>query len=223
MTTMPFTLVFVFGVLVGIAELVSRHSDYRFRALATAPSLGYLFLNGLLSVFALTVIDYLRPQWLGYTFDAGGALIKQPETIWLVLTAGFGAAAFFRSSLFKIKTQDGEISVGPAIIIDILLDVIDEAVDRVIGNRRLKDMTEVMQNVDFAKASKSLPTLCFASLRRLSPEVQRQFALQLKELVDDPNMNGKVRALSLGLAIMNLTGKAILLEAVHQLGDDIRA
>ena len=84
-------------------------------------------------------------------------------------------------------------------------------------------MTEVMQNVDFSKASKSLPTLCFASLRRLSPEVQRQFALQLKELVDDPNMNGKVRALSLGLAIMNLTGKAILLEAVHQLGDDIRA
>lgn len=217
-----FVLVFIFGCIVGAAKLISRHSDYRFHALVTAPSLGYLSLNGFLSISALLAIDYLRPAWLGYEVGNQGEVTHHPDTIRLVLTAGFGAAAFFRSSLFKLKTQDGEIAVGPAIIIDIFLNVIDEAVDRVIGNKRLTDVQSIMMDVDFAKASGSLPTLCFASLKRLSPEVQRQFAVQLKELVEAPNLNEKVRSISLGLTIMNLTGQPILREAVRQLGDDIK-
>jgi hypothetical protein len=100
--------------------------------------------------------------------------------------------------------------------------VIDEAVDRVIGNKRLTDVAAIMGQVDFAKAAKSLPTFCFAGLRRLSPEVQRQFAVQLKELVDAPDVIDRVKALSLGLSIMNLTGQPILKEAVRQLEADIR-
>jgi hypothetical protein len=213
--------VFVFGVCVGAAELMSRHSDHRLRAISTVPSLGYLFLNGMLSVFALLVIDYARPEWLGFKTAADGT-VKTPETLWIVLTAGFGAATFFRSSIFKLKTPDGDMSIGPAIIIDVFLNVIDESVDRIIGQQRLIEVSGLMMDVDFEKAAKNLPTFSFAALRRLPPDAQQQFAFQLKQLIDSADLDPKVRAVSLGLSIMNLTGKPILTQAVKQLGNAIK-
>jgi hypothetical protein len=59
---MDYLLVFLFGCAVGAAELVSRHSDHRLRAMMTAPSLGYLFLNGILSVFTLLVVHLAGPD-----------------------------------------------------------------------------------------------------------------------------------------------------------------
>lgn len=221
MSAWNFGLVFLFGCLVGTAELVSRHSDHRLRAITTVPSLMYLALNGALSILALIVIDYVRPAWLGYASGNTGPL-EPPANIWIVLTAGFGAATFFRSSIFKLKTQDGDMSIGPAIIVDVFLNVIDESVDRVIGKQRLIEVSRIMDHVDFTKAAKSLPTFCFAGLRRLSPDVQRQFAFQLKELLDAQDMTGRVKSVSLGLAVMNLTGMPILTEAVRQLGDEIK-
>lgn len=214
---MVYFLVFLFGVLVGASELISRHSDYRFLALITAPSLFYLCLNGALSIVALIVIQIIQPTWLGFVNG-------QPPTniIWLVLTAGFGAAAFFRSSIFKLKTGNGDLSVGPAMVIDVLLDIIDEAVDRVIGERRLKEVSAIMAKVDFTKAALNLPTYSFASLKRLSPETQRQFAFQLKQLQDTGSLDPKVRSVSLGLSIMGLTGKSILKQAVEELGPSIQ-
>jgi hypothetical protein len=212
--------VFAFGVLVGAAELMSRHSDHRLRAISTAPSLGYLFLNGMLSVFALVVINYARPEWLGFKTAPDGT-VTTPNHLWIILTAGFGAATFFRSSIFKLKTPDGDMSIGPAIIIDVFLNVIDESVDRIIGQQRLIEVSSLMMNVNFDKAAKNLPTFSFAALRRLPPEAQQQFAFQLKQLVDNVDLDPKVRAVSLGLSIMNLTGKPILTQAVKQLGESI--
>ena len=85
-----------------------------------------------------------------------------------VLLVGFGAAAFFRSSFFKLRTNDGELSVGPGLIIEVFLKVIDEAVDRNLGETRLDDVTKIMQGVSFTKAKTELPTLCFGALRRLA-------------------------------------------------------
>lgn len=221
MTGLAFFLVFVFGCLVGASELMSRHSDHRLRAVGTPAGLGYLFLNGFLSDLALVAIDYIRPEWLGYRPQADGT-IAQPALIWLVLTAGFGAAAFFRSSIFKLKTQEGEIAIGPALVIDVFLTVIDESVDRELGKQRLVEVAGLVANVDFNKAAKSLPTYCFASLKRLPPDTQRQFAIQLKQLSDTPDMNNGVKVVSLALSVMALVGKPILTEAIRQLGATIQ-
>lgn len=216
---MPFLVwfsVFLFGCLVGAAELTSRHSDHRLMAISTMPSCAYLFLNGVLSLSALLLMDYIKPAWLGYKEGSG------PDYVWVVLASGFGAAAFFRSSIFKMKTPDGELAVGPALVIDIFLNVIDESVDRVIGRQRLREVSQIMQDVDFRKASLNLPTYSFAALRRLSPEAQQQFAFQLKQLAERSDLDPHVSAVSLGLSIMNLTGKPILQQAVTELGAVIK-
>src|SRR5271165_4093006 len=110
------------------------------------------------------------------------------------------------------------MAVGPAIIFDVFLNSIDESVDRIIGVQRVREVSEIMKDVDFDKACKSLPTLSFSTLRRLSDDAQRQFAFQVDQLIkNQAGLNEKAKTLSLALSIMNLTGKPILTECVSQL------
>ncbi|MFL9826793.1 hypothetical protein [Rhodoplanes sp. SY1] len=208
-----FYYVFLAGVLVGLAELLSRHKDYPRQAALSVPSLVYLVLNGVLSMIALAVVQLSPPDWL-----KSGATLDPLKT---VLVVGFGAAAFFRSSFFKLRTPDGDISVGPGLVIDVFLKVIDDAVDRELGERRLEEASTLMADVDFAKAAKALPTFCFAGLKRLSPEAQQQAALQIKSLADATDIDEDTKAVALGLTVMALTGKPILQTAVRRLAPRI--
>ena len=210
------------GVMVGVAELLSRHRDYPLLAISTLPSLGYLALNGILSLMALLVLGIWRPEWVLVGAPTASSPMPPLDVLKASLVAGFGAAAFFRSSLFKVRTPDGDLSFGPAIVIDVFLRVIDDGVDRTLGAKRLDDVAAIMQGVNFEKAARSLPTYCFAALKRLSPEAQQQFAFQIKALQDAPNIDPAAKTTSLGLAIMTLVGRAILQKAVKQLGASIR-
>jgi len=131
-------------------------------------------------------------------------------------------AAFFRSSLFKLRAPEGDISVGPGLIIEVFQRVIDGAVDRKLGEQRIDDVSAIMADVSFAKAAKALPTYCFAALRRVSPEEQQQLAIQIKALSDATDLDEDARVVSLGLAIMALTGQRILAKAVNHLGNRIK-
>ena len=209
-----FLLVFAAGAVVGLAELLSRHRDYPVNAAFSLPSLFYVLLNGGLSVLALVIVSLLPPDWLKNGADL--------DTLKTTLAVGFGAAAFFRSSFFKLSTPDGEVSVGPGLVIDIFLEVIDDSVDRMLGERRLDDATRIMKDVVFTKAQTVLPTTCFAALKRLSAESQQQAALQIRALSANADMDEQSKAVALGLAMMSLTGKQILQKAVSYLGPRIK-
>jgi hypothetical protein len=209
--------VFIAGALVGLAELLTRHKDYPARAAFSGPSLGYLILNGCLSMLALLVCKLSPPAFLVVAAD------NSLDPVKTVLFVGFGAAAFFRSSFFKLRTPDGDVSVGPGLIIEVFLHVIDDSVDRNLGETRLDDVSTIMDGVVFTKAAKALPTYCFAALKGLSPESQQQFAIQLKTLADATDIYDDTKSVSLGLAIMSLTGRSILRKAVDKLGNKIKA
>src|SRR5437016_11596205 len=98
-----YALVFLIGALVGLAELLTRHKDYPWRAATSIPSIGYLVLNGLLSMLALLICKLSPPNFL--LADNG-----ELDPVKTVLLVGFGAAAFFRSSVFKLRTPDGDLS-----------------------------------------------------------------------------------------------------------------
>ena len=206
--------VFAAGLLVGLAELLSRHRDYPAAAAWSWPSAAYLALNGTLSIIALFLVRLSPPQWL---MNGTG-----PDIVKTTLFVGFGAAAFFRSSFFKVRTTDGELSVGPGLIIEVFLRVIDDAVDRKLGARRLDDASTIMSGVNFSKAAKALPTYCFSALKRLSPDAQQQAAIQIKAIEDATGMDERTKAVALGQSIMALTGRTILEKAVGHLGDSIK-
>jgi hypothetical protein len=212
-----YVLVFFAGALVGLAELLSRHRDYPVEAATSGPSIGYLILNGVLAMLALLICKLAPPSFL----LVGGV---GTELDWLktFLLVGFGSAAFFRSSFFKLRTPDGDLSIGPGLIIDVFLRVIDDAVDRALGAKRLDEVSGIMDGVIFSKAAKALPTYCFAALKRLSPETQQQFAIQIKALSDATDVDDDTKSVSLGLAIMSLTGRNILKKAVEHLARQIK-
>ena len=79
-----------------------------------------------------------------------------------------------------------------------------------------------MAGVDFSKAVEKLPTYCFAALKRLSSENQTAFAQQMTTLQSKTTLLPEVQAMSLGLAIMSLTGKKVLAQGVKQLGPKIK-
>ena len=53
-----------------------------------------------------------------------------------VLVAGLTAVALFRSSFLKLKSPEGELPIGPSVILDTLLGSIDREVDRKMATPR---------------------------------------------------------------------------------------
>jgi hypothetical protein len=207
----------LFGAFVGAVELMSRHRDHRFLAIATVPSFIYIVMNSLMSLSALFVIAHQRPVWLGYTWQDAPS-----DPTFVILTAGFGAAAFFRTSIFKLRVGDTDLSVGPAMVLELFLNVIDEAVDRSIGERRLVEIAALTEGLDFKRAANNLPPVCFAALSRLSADAQRGFGVELVALEEDRDASEQAKLMSLGLALMKCTGRPILQAGIRQLKNTIR-
>lgn len=196
------------GALVGASELISRYRDAPEAALQTWPALGYIAVNVAASLGALGLID--ANKWF-----------PQQTELTKVLIAGVSAMAFFRTSLFTIRAGDRDIGVGPSGFLQIFLAAADRAVDRQRAAARSDGVGQVMNGVDYAKASKVLPPYCLALMQNVSPEDQQQLARAL-EALDRQNADPSVKVLLLGLELINVVGVDVLTTAVQSLGSQIR-
>jgi hypothetical protein len=170
-----------------------------------------MILNVAACLICLVVLDRIRPSWLFSSNQDGDV-----QQLYLILAAGFGAAALFRSSLFKLKSPDGDVAVGPSILLDTLLAASDRGVDRTIAAPRGEKVSDVMKDVSFDRAKAALPAYCFALMQNIGPQEQKAFADQVNSLSATP-MADRVRALNLGLALINLVGENVLRRAVVDL------
>ena len=113
---------FLFGVSVGLSEILSHYRDEPLLATATPFGMAYLILNGLLSLAAFVVLRKYPTQ----IFPA----VKDDYFLTAVI-AGFGAMAVFRSKLFTYRTDDGkDIAIGPSIVLETIFKTIDAKIDR---------------------------------------------------------------------------------------------
>jgi hypothetical protein len=196
------------GILVGLAELLTRYRDAPSRSVLTVPGAVYMGINALASGFAWFLID---------VFDVDFGIEGQSAQDWtMVLVAGFGAMAFFRSSFFVLRIADQDVPLGLFAVLQALLESTDRAVDRTRAVGRDKDVGDLMAEIDFDKAYGALPTYCFALLQNLPDEDQRRFGADLRELVES-NVDKRVKSRILGLLLINLVGHDVLSRAVTQL------
>jgi hypothetical protein len=131
------------------------------------------------------------------------------------------AMALLRSSIFVVRVADQDVPVGPSSFLQIVLSAADRAVDRLRAEARATSVARVMSGVSFARANVALPTHCLALMQNLSQEDQEQLARQLNEL-RNADMPESVKVLSLGLALMNAVGEAVLVAAVKSLASEIK-
>jgi len=132
------------------------------------------------------------------------------------------AMAFFRTALFIVRAGDRDVGVGPSGFLQIFLNAADRDVDRHRAAARSGAVAKVMKGVDFDKAKKALPPYCLGLMQNVPPEDQ-QTLNQAIEALDKSEAPPAVKALLLGIELMNVVGVDVLTTAVNSLGDQIRS
>ena len=205
------------GASVGAGELVSRYRDAPMRALLTTPAVFYISVNGAAAVAALALTRALG--WSAEAPGAGGDNTVQ----WLqVLTAGLGAMALLRSSLFVVRRGDQDVAVGPSTFLDAVLDAAGRAVDRVRAQERAWAVARVMDRIACDKALEALPPYLPLLMQTLSDEEQATFRKEVADVRDDAEASARIKVLSLGLLVMNYMGEGVLQAVVTSLRDELQ-
>ena len=78
------------------------------------------------------------------------------------------------------------------------------------------------KGVDYEKAKDALPPYCLALMQNISNEDQQELDRALKDLEAGPE-EPDVKALLLGIELINVVGVDVLTTAVKSLGDEIRS
>jgi hypothetical protein len=224
-------LAFLIGWIVGAGELIARYRDAPFGALGRTAGLLYQAINGLAAATAFFLINTF-----GWTFDFATENPTASDAI-QVLVAGFGAMALFRSSLFIARIGDQEVGIGPAIVLQTVLNAADAGVDRESAKGRAPTVQRIMRSVDAYKAKDVLPEFCYRLLQSSLPEgeynvvvskVEAIFGKEGKVIAAGPDGERVIevaessKAYLLGLIIMNYMGADVLEVAVNTLGSEIQ-
>ena len=207
-TWLDWAAVALLGGVVGASELISRYKDDPRAAIQTWPAIVYVAVNSIASLSALGLIRAYG--WFG------------PSRWTQILMAGVSAMAFFRTSLFVVRAGDRDVAVGPSGFLQIFLTAADRAVDRQWAAARSDAVANVMKGIDFTKALEALPPYCLALMQNVSQEDQEALRRALKDLEGGP-AEPSVKALLLGLELINVVGVDVLTTAVESLGDQIRS
>jgi hypothetical protein len=210
--SLDFAAAVLLGMLVAIAELVSRYRDAPREALYTRPALLYLAINGAASALALAL-----SRGFGWTFGAAAGVAHWTQ----VLVAGLGAMALFRTSLFTVRAGDKDVGVGPATFLQIFRDSADRAVDRLRAQARCRLVGKLMEGIDYGKASAGLTPYCVALMQN-APADELQKTLNAVDLLNGAPIDNAIKARILGLHLMNLVGPDVLTAAVEALRKDLK-
>ncbi len=203
-------IVIALGAATGTIELVGRYRDAPFLALCSYGAILYIAVNVAAAVSGLFLLQQLGASFIQETDP-------HKRVIYEVLIAGFGSLAFLRSSIFKLRLNDMDISVGPALLLDILLTAADRGVDRRRATDRARDVADAMKDVSFDKAISALPPFCFSLMQNLSVEEQSAISAQLEKVQKNIAIDPHAKSLLMGLLLMNFVGVGVLKEAVAKL------
>lgn len=215
-----YLLVAGLGGLVGSGELVSRYPDSPRSALTTAPGFFYVFVNAVAAVAALLIGAVLAKESIDSTVFPPA--FPTDDLLNLILVSGFGSLAFFRAKVITLRVGDSDVGVGPSFVLEIILRAADRAVDRKRAEPRARIVSEIMSPVSFEEAKVVLPTYCFAIMQNVSVEEQQRVALEI-EALSGADMPDRVKALNLGLLLLNIVGEDVLRIAVNNLQQEFAA
>ena len=207
MDSLPWVSVAAIGGIVGWTELAQRYRDRPTGPLRTWPGNTYILVNILASLGALALVRHL---------DLGTG-IGLPLPVAQVLIAGAGAMAFFRSAFFTVRLRDTDLPLGPAAILQVILNASDRAYDRERAAQRSDAVARIMHDVSFERARQALPAYCLKLMQNVSQEEADLLGEELKDL-EAAAMGPRSKSYNLGLLLLNLVGEATLETAVRALG-----
>ena len=200
------TIAFLIGALVGMGELVGRYRDEPGRAVRSLPAFIYMAINGVASAAALGL-----SHLFGWTFGAVAGSDQARAT--QIVVAGFGAMAIFRSSLFLYRVGNREIGIGPVAFLQVMLEATDRGVDRHRAQARSAGVRRIMSGLDFDTVAITLPAYAIGLMQNLSEQDQSVLSTRIDDVRKSPQ-DPRMKAMGLGLLVMDAVGEVVLEEAV---------
>ena len=196
----PAAFSFLCGGMVGIAEIASRYRDEPIQAIRSPYGLVYTILNGAISVLSLLLIFHYPDVFRAVSGDK----------LLAAMAAGFGSTAVMRTRLAVLKGPDEkEVSIGPDLIINVLLQVFDKRIDRLRAKKRqaivINNLPLIRRLGNFRAAADYLLTSLLA-FQNMSDTDKSDFGSMIEEyekmfLPDD------IKYMALGFVFLTLVGE----------------
>jgi hypothetical protein len=193
-------IVAVLAGFVGLAELISRYrSNPKYVLRHSLAAWTYIGINAVAGVVALFLI-----RALDWTFGQASHV-----TLWRILVAGFGAIAFFRTSLFVTKIGGSTVGVGPSVVLGSLLDACDREVDRKSAERLSGLIGRESKDLDPDKVMVALPVLCLALMQNFPSSDQALLGADLSNIRNDKTITREARM------------QAVVIHLARHLGEEV--
>jgi hypothetical protein len=208
------------GLCLGAAEMMGRYRDEPTKIFQATAAWYYLGVNGALAAISLYLIREFGLSFIPET--TGGPEIRdttQAARIYDVLLAGFGGAAFFRSSIMKTKIGDADVSIGPAIVIDTLLKVTDREVDRFRAEQRARRISPLMKGVSLREAIDVVVPFCTALMQNLNAAEREALRKDARSIASETSVDSATKPMLVGLMLVGLVGFGVLEQAIKILRD----
>ncbi len=201
------------GILLSFSELLSRYRSSTL-IMKSKNAWVYMLINGAASLIAIYFINTGTISFGEFTKNSAGK----------VLTAGLSAMFILRSSFFSFKDKDSDktINVGLSAILSVFLDSAERAFDQKQSIIRLKDIRDVMKDIDFDKAAGDLTVLCLSLMVNVSQDEQTKLNESIQKLKTGALQFDETKSITLGILISRITGIPLLKEAVSTLGVNIK-
>lgn len=200
------------GGAAAAAELAARYKDDPLRALVSAPSALYMLFNAAAAFAAVYLLDRFAPKLI---HGHDGVV----DIFAAALLAGFGSLSVMRMSVIKLRVGADEVSVGPALVIEQVLRVVDRSVDRLLAVRRAELADELSERFNFDTQGLSLVAVSIALLQNASAEEQTRMTEVARALMGRSDLPSRMKAASLVLALLGLVGERVLRSAIDTVSD----
>ena len=190
---------FIFGALVGLSEIISRYRDEPLHATVNRYGASYLVLNGLVSAVAYGFLLRYPTQILP---------IVAPDLLMAALVAGFGAMAVLRSKFFIFRAEDGkEYPIGPSIVMEAFLRVLDRKIDRLRATKRQQRVFEQMKDITDFDAVANYLEASLLSFQNLSQEDKKAITEVIQQYRKQTAWPGPLRTMAVGFAFLTIAGE----------------
>jgi hypothetical protein len=204
-----------FGALVGTVEVFQRYRAEPFPALWNRWGGLYVGFNAAVAVAAFAVVG------------AAEALSSQSSGLALFqwsAAAGFGSSVLLRSKLLNVQLTGGkEVALGPEIVVQTLLTIIDRELDRLRARRRFDTVHRLFASVDFERSKLRLPLQVFQAMQGVTEEETQTLMSRVSDVDEMKTLGNQDKAFLLGFYLLDLVGEEFLAEVLDRYKDEFTA
>lgn len=204
-----------FGVLVGTVEVFQRYRAEPFQALWNRWGGLYVGFNGAVAAAAFAVAH--ASQDLAST-SPGLTLLQWSAA------AGFGSSVLLRSKLLNVQMTGGkEIALGPEIVVQTFLAIVDRELDRLRARRRFDTVHRLFAGIDFERSKLRLPLQVFQAMQGVTEEETQTLMARVAEVDEMKTLGDEDKAFLLGFYLLDLVGEEFLTEVLDRYKSEFSA